>query len=111
MMKLAIDRTNDMAEALWYSGPGKAEIRREKLAAPAADEVRVRALFGAVSRGTEALVLAGRVPASEFDRMRAPFMGGSFPFPVKHGYSTVGRVEAGPADLLGRIVFVLHPHQ
>ena len=43
--------------------------------------------------------------------MRAPFMGGSFPFPVKYGYSTVGRVEDGPADLLGRIVFVLHPHQ
>ena len=43
--------------------------------------------------------------------MRAPFMGGSFPFPVKYGYSTVGRVEAGPAEMLGRIVFVLHPHQ
>ena len=43
--------------------------------------------------------------------MRAPFMGGGFPFPVKYGYSTVGRVEAGPAEMLGRIVFVLHPHQ
>ena len=71
---MAISRTDEMAEALWYSGPGKAEIRREKLTPPGADEVRVRALFGAVSRGTEALVLAGRVPASEFERMRAPFM-------------------------------------
>jgi NADPH:quinone reductase-like Zn-dependent oxidoreductase len=108
---LAISRTDEMAEALWYSGPGKAEIRREKLAAPGADEVRVRALFGAVSRGTEALVLAGRVPQSEFERMRAPFMAGDFPFPVKYGYATVGRVEAGVEALRGRTVFTLHPHQ
>ena len=73
--------------------------------------MRVRAWYGALSRGTEGLVLAGHVPASEFTRMRAPFMGGNFPFPVKYGYSTVGSVEAGPADLEGRIVFALHPHQ
>ena len=38
-------------------------------------------------------------------------MAGRFPFPVKYGYSTVGRVEHGPADLIGRNVFVLYPHQ
>jgi threonine dehydrogenase-like Zn-dependent dehydrogenase len=38
-------------------------------------------------------------------------MGGSFPFPVKYGYATVGRVEAGPGGLIGRDLFVLHPHQ
>jgi NADPH:quinone reductase-like Zn-dependent oxidoreductase len=102
---------DDVAQALWYSGPGKAEIREEALAPPQPGEVRVRALHGAVSRGTEALVSAGRVPASEFERMRAPFMAGSFPFPVKYGYATVGRVEAGLQDLIGRTVFTLHPHQ
>ena len=71
----------------------------------------MRALHGAISRGTEALIAAGRVPDSEFERMRAPFMAGAFPFPVKYGYATVGRVEAGPPDLLGRNVFALHPHQ
>ena len=100
-----------MAEALWYCAPGIADIRQEALAAPAANEVRVRALFGAVSRGTEALVLAGRVPVSEFERMRAPFMTGNFPFPVKYGYATVGRVEGGADALRGRTVFTLHPHQ
>ena len=102
------DRTT---QALWYVGAGRAEIRNEPLAEPGPGEVRVRALHSAISRGTESLVLAGRVPPSEFERMRAPFMGGSFPFPVKYGYATVGRVEAGPAELLGRIVFALHPHQ
>jgi hypothetical protein len=99
------------AKALWYVGPGRAELREEAVAAPKPGEVAVRALYGAISRGTERLVHAGGVPASEYDRMRAPMMGGAFPFPVKYGYATVGRVEAGPAELQGRIAFSLHPHQ
>jgi NADPH:quinone reductase-like Zn-dependent oxidoreductase len=108
---LAISRTNEVARALWYSGRGHAEIRQETLAPPGADEVRVRALHGALSRGTEALVFVGRVPESEFERMRAPFMAGHFPFPVKYGYATVGRIEGGTEGLRGRTVFTLHPHQ
>jgi threonine dehydrogenase-like Zn-dependent dehydrogenase len=83
----------------------------ETVGTPAPGEVGVRALYGAISRGTERLVYSGHVPESEFTRMRAPFMAGSFPFPVKYGYATVGRVEAGPAQLLGRSVFTLYPHQ
>jgi len=30
---------------------------------------RVRAIFSAISRGTEALIAAGRVPESEYQRM------------------------------------------
>jgi hypothetical protein len=99
------------SRALWYVGAGRAEIREERLAPLTPGAVRVRALHGAISRGTESLVAHERVPASEFQRMRAPFMAGSFPFPVKYGYATVGVVEKGPADLLGRTVFALHPHQ
>jgi hypothetical protein len=102
---------NDVAQALWYVGAGRAEVREEKLGPLAPGMVRVRALHGALSRGTEALILAGRVPESEFQRMRGPFMGGAFPFPVKYGYATVGRVEAGPLQLGGQAVFALHPHQ
>src|ERR1051326_1302670 len=97
------------ARALWYVGPGRAELRPETVGAPAPGEVGVRALFGALSRGTERLVASGRVPPSEFERMRAPFMAGTFPFPVKYGYATVGRVEEGP--LRDQVVFALHPHQ
>jgi hypothetical protein len=99
------------SKALWYVGPGRAELREETIAAPKPGEVQVRSLFGAVSRGTERLIHAGRVPASEYDRMRGPLMAGTFPFPVKYGYATVGRVEAGAAELRSRIVFCLHPHQ
>jgi hypothetical protein len=102
---------DDIAQALWYVAPGRAEIRTETLGSLGPGMARVRARHGALSRGTESLVAAGRVPESEFQRMRAPFMAGSFPFPVKYGYATVGRVEAGPANLVGRDAFALYPHQ
>jgi threonine dehydrogenase-like Zn-dependent dehydrogenase len=73
--------------------------------------VLVEALYGGISRGTERLVFTGRVPASEHARMRAPFQDGEFPFPVKYGYATVGRIVEGPAERVGRIAFALHPHQ
>ena len=98
-------------KALWYMAAGRAELRPESVGEPAAGGVRVRALFGAISRGTERLVFRGAVPASQYDRMRAPHMAGAFPFPVKYGYATVGRVEAGPPALTGRLVFALYPHQ
>lgn len=98
------------AKSLWYVESGKAELREHEIAVGAQD-VCVRALFGAISRGTERLVFGGRVPQSEYERMRAPFMEGRFPFPVKYGYATVGRVEEGPRELVGRAVFALHPHQ
>jgi hypothetical protein len=104
-------QTKDIARSLWYVEPGLAEIREEALPPPAAGELRIRALHSAISRGTEALVQAGRVPESEYERMRAPAMGGAFPFPVKYGYASVGRVEAGPDGLRGKNVFALHPHQ
>ena len=43
--------------------------------------------------------------------MRAPHQDGDFPGPVKYGYLSVGVVEAGPPELVGRTVFCLHPHQ
>jgi 3-hydroxyacyl-CoA dehydrogenase-like protein len=101
----------EIGQALWYIGPRRVEIRTEKLISPGFEEIRVRSLWGALSRGTESLIFAGRVPSTEFERMRSPNMGGNFPFPVKYGYAIVGQAEAGPPDLIGRNVFVLHPHQ
>lgn len=99
------------AQAFWVAEPGRGEIRTETLPAVSGGDVLVRALYSGISRGTEALVFGGRVPQSEWGRMRAPFQVGEFPAPVKYGYSVTGIVEQGPADLVGRHVFVLHPHQ
>jgi len=103
--------TADAARAFWIAAPGRGEIRSEPLPAPSADDVVVRARFSGISRGTEALVFRGRVPATEYQRMRAPFQAGDFPAPVKYGYASVGEIERGPRGLEGQMAFVLYPHQ
>ena len=99
------------ATALWYAAQRECALNAIALPERGTDDCLVRTLWSGISRGTERLVFEGRVPVSEYQRMRAPFQEGAFPFPVKYGYCAVGIVEAGPADLLGKTVFCLHPHQ
>jgi len=87
------------------------ELRSAPLPDPVPGEVLVRTLRSGISRGTETLVFSGGVPASQYATMRALFQDGEFPGPVKYGYLSVGVVEIGPPELLGRTVFCLHPHQ
>ncbi len=94
-----------VARALWIVAPGRAELRTETLRAPASGEMLFTTLASGISRGTEALVLAGRVPPSQHAAMRAPMMAGAFPFPVKYGYCAVAAAPDGVRR------FVLHPHQ
>lgn len=90
------------ARGFWTVAPGRGELREETLTG---EGLALRVLASGISRGTEALVFAGRVPESQHDAMRAPLMGGAFPFPVKYGYNAVGAA----AD--GRRFFALAPHQ
>ncbi|MFB0615927.1 zinc-binding alcohol dehydrogenase [Streptomyces sp. AGS-58] len=102
---------NRSARAFWLRSPGQGELRDVTLTGPADGEVLVRTLYSGISRGTETLVFRGGVPASQHAAMRAPFQEGDFPGPVKYGYLNVGVVEEGPAELTGRTVFCLYPHQ
>ena len=99
------------AHAFWLGQPGVGEIRSVSLPPPGPDEVLIRTVRSAISRGTETLVFRGRVPESQYAAMRAPFQEGDFPGPVKYGYLNVGVVEQGPDELRGRTVFCLYPHQ
>src|SRR6478672_8731315 len=99
------------ARAFWVREPGAGEIRPAPVPDPGPGDVLVRAVHSGVSRGTETLVFEGRVPESQYVAMRAPLQEGDFPGPVKYGYLSVGVVQQGPDDLVGRTVFCLHPHQ
>jgi 2-desacetyl-2-hydroxyethyl bacteriochlorophyllide A dehydrogenase len=99
------------ARAFWVAAPGRGEIREAALRPPGDGEVEIETLASGISRGTESLVFAGRVPPSQQDAMRCPLQEGGFDFPVKYGYSAVGRVIAGPEALVGKRVFCLAPHQ
>lgn len=100
-----------MARALWLTAIRQAELKSTSLDAPADGEFLIESCFGAISKGTEALIADGSVPPSEHDRMRAPMQAGNFPFPVKYGYAVVGKIKAGSASSIGQTVFCLHPHQ
>jgi threonine dehydrogenase-like Zn-dependent dehydrogenase len=99
------------ARSLWYVSAGRAELHEAPLPVCGAGDVLVDTRYSAISRGTESLVFSGGVPPSEYTRMCAPRQEGAFPFPVKYGYAAVGTVAQGPAELLGRTVFALAPHQ
>jgi 2-desacetyl-2-hydroxyethyl bacteriochlorophyllide A dehydrogenase len=101
------------ARALWMTGPGELELREERLPPTGPRDARVRALASGISHGTEMLVYRGQVsPDLPLD---LPTLRGSFGFPIKYGYASVGKVvEVGGevADLsAGDLVFVHHPHQ
>jgi hypothetical protein len=103
---------NELSQnALWIIGPGQAALRPGAAQPADADALEIRALVSGISRGTESLVFHGKVPESEWGRMRCPFQEGNFPFPVKYGYAMVGKIAGGPAARLGERVFCLHPHQ
>jgi 2-desacetyl-2-hydroxyethyl bacteriochlorophyllide A dehydrogenase len=59
------------------------------------------------------LVFRGQVP--EGLELDLPTLQGSFSFPIKYGYASVGRVVDSGSDVQnlarGDVVFVLHPHQ
>src|SRR6185436_10560998 len=95
--------------SFWIAAPGRGEIRDEPLRHPVDGDVMIRTLYSGISRGTESIVFNGGVPASEYERMRAPFQSGDFPGPVKYGYSSVGTIETGPRGLEDRRAFVLFP--
>jgi len=99
------------ARALWYTGPEACTLIDSKVPGPQPGELLVKARYSCISRGTEGLIFRGGVPESEWQRMRAPFQEGSFPFPVKYGYASVGIVIGGDDKRFGQTVFSLFPHQ
>ena len=96
----------EVERSFWVTAPRQGEIRSAPLRAPTSEDVVVDTRRSAISRGTEALVFQGRVPASQYATMRCPFQKGDFPAPVKYGYASAGVVRGSR-----RRVFCLYPHQ
>jgi 2-desacetyl-2-hydroxyethyl bacteriochlorophyllide A dehydrogenase len=101
------------ARSIWFPGPRAVEVRSEVLPPVGDGDVLVEALASAVSHGTEMLVYRGQVPPGfELD---LPTLRGSFSFPIKYGYASVGRIAARGSAVheldMGDLVFVHHPHQ
>jgi threonine dehydrogenase-like Zn-dependent dehydrogenase len=100
-----------LARSLWFQDAGLAVILEKELPEVKEGWCLVETLFSAISPGTERLVFIGRVPEELHEEMKYSYMEGEFSFPVKYGYSLVGRIVEGPQERIGQIVHVLHPHQ
>ena len=103
------------ARSLWFSRPREVEFREEDVVPPKGDEILVETLYSGISHGTEMLVYRGDVSGDlELDPSLIT-MKGSFRFPIKYGYSSVGRVVELGAETSrlcrGDVIFVHHPHQ
>src|SRR5258708_2598715 len=84
-----------VASSLWFPRAREVEFRDETIGAPGSGEVRVHAIASGLSHGTEMLVYRGEVPPGL--ALDLPTFAGSYDFPIKFGYASVGRVVAvGP---------------
>ena len=102
-----------MATGIWFPRARAVELRDEPDASLGPTDVFVKTLVSAISHGTEMLVYRGEVsPELALD---LPTLAGSFGFPVKFGYASVGRITSCGAGVTGHavgdLVFVHHPHQ
>lgn len=101
--------------ALYFIAPANAELREEATDTPGAAEVLVETICSAISPGTEMLVYRGGAPENLPVDETIAALEGAFRFPLKFGYSAVGRVVSlgqgvDPA-WLGRLVFAFNPHE
>jgi 2-desacetyl-2-hydroxyethyl bacteriochlorophyllide A dehydrogenase len=99
--------------ALVFSGPRRVEVVDEPIEAPGPGELLVQARFSAISAGTELLAFRGQVPAELPLDDTLGALAGTFTFPFRFGYASVGQVlraGAGVGGWTGQPVFAFHPH-
>jgi 2-desacetyl-2-hydroxyethyl bacteriochlorophyllide A dehydrogenase len=101
--------------AVYFLAPGEITIVEDELPQPGPGQVLVKSLLSGISSGTEMLIYRGQFPQDLEIDATIPDLKGSFGYPMKYGYSLVGKVlEIGPnvdPAWVGRLVFAFHPHE
>ena len=99
---------------LLFTAPNKVVIQEEELTAPGTGQVLVRTELSAISPGTEMLIYRGDFPGDLAVDETINSLPGAFTYPMRYGYSAVGRVIALGPDVdpawEGRLVFSFQPH-
>ena len=97
-----------------FTSPGQVSVSEEALPEMAPDQVLVQTLYSAISPGTELLVYRGQFPQDLPVDESIPSLEGEFRYPLRYGYSAIGRVVAvGSLVEPGwewRLVFAFQPH-
>lgn len=82
---------------------------------PQPGQALVKTLASAISPGTELLIFRGQAPNDLDVDAAIKALKGSFAFPIKYGYTSVGQVldvaDASDEAWVGRTVFAFNPHE
>ena len=98
--------------SLWFASSRSVEIRSAAWTPPEPGEVSIRTLFSGISGGTEMLAYRGELDADMAVDETLGSLGGTFRYPFRYGYSSVGTVEQSRSDIAeGALVFAFQPHQ
>lgn len=89
-----------------FTAPRQVEVREEPVPVPGPGQVLVRTEVSALSAGTELLVYRGQAPEDLPADAAIAGLQAALRFPLKYGYSVVGRVQE-----TGQRVFAFHPHE
>jgi 2-desacetyl-2-hydroxyethyl bacteriochlorophyllide A dehydrogenase len=102
-------------DCLYFVAPRQVQVVQEPICAPGAQQMLVKTVVSAISPGSELLVYRGEVPDDMPLDACIPGLTGGSSFPLKYGYSAVGRVIDVGADVsprwLDTLVFSLHAHE
>lgn len=102
-------------QTLYFIAPGQVSLRSEELPPLQPDQVLVQTSLSAISAGTELLFYRGQFPRDIPVDETLPALRQESAYPLKYGYSLVGRViGVGSAVQNGwdnRLVFAFHPHE
>jgi 2-desacetyl-2-hydroxyethyl bacteriochlorophyllide A dehydrogenase len=102
-------------QAVYFTGPRKAEIREEPIPDLQPGKVLVQNAYSAISPGTELLIYRGQAPEDLAADDQITALSGSLRFPLKYGYASVGRVislgDGVDTSWSGQRVFAFNPHE
>ena len=90
--------------ALYFTAPGKIEIREEPLPSPKEGELVLHSCLQGISPGTERLMFIGDFPQGMQSDPAMDGFSGSFDYPFRYGYINVA------ADDTGRRFFAFRDH-
>jgi 2-desacetyl-2-hydroxyethyl bacteriochlorophyllide A dehydrogenase len=104
-----------LRRSIYFTSPYQITVQEEVVPDPLPGQVVVQTLCSAISPGTEGLIYRGRLPQEVSLDENLPALAGGFAYPLKYGYSAVGRVievgDGGDRAWQDRLVFAFHPHE
>ncbi|MFZ2088461.1 MAG: zinc-binding alcohol dehydrogenase [Desulfobaccales bacterium] len=104
-----------LSKALYFTEPYQVSLREEPLPRPGPGQVLVQTIMSAISPGTELLIYRGQAPQDLVADTTLAALAGTLAFPLKYGYSAVGRVVELGREVSSHwqetLVFAFNPHE